>query len=72
MKLLCSVSSFSLDFGIKLSLNFFTFSAELSKSSISSSSSELSHKFEISSKFSISYSSVNVSSISATTLLKVQ
>ena len=73
MKLLCSTWSFKLNFGTKLSLNLFTFSAELSKSSISGSSSELSHKLKISSKFLISckpfsYSFFHVSLISASTL----
>ena len=74
IKLLCTVSSSELDCGSKLSLKVFTFSDDLLKSSISGSFSELSHKFEISSKFSIlyrpfSYSAFNVSSISVSTLL---
>ena len=76
-KLLCSISSSGFVFGNKVSPKHFTFSAAVSNSLISASYSELSHKFEISSKFSISSrplpcSAFNVYSISVSTLSKLR
>ena len=63
--------------GKSVSLKFSIFSFAFLKSSVSNSSYELSHKCDISSKFSISsrrlsYSSFKVCSISVSTLLKVR
>ena len=64
-------------FGNKLLPTHLTYSAEVSNSSISASYSELSHKFEISSKFSISYrpllySAFDICSKSVSTLSKLR
>ena len=69
IKSLRSIYSSGFVFDSKLSPKHLTFSAEVSNSSISTSSSQVSHEFEISSKFSISgrplsYSTFHVCSIS--------